>query len=408
MPLTADNHPFVELNAEESAVLKRVQQLVVDQIGPQANRVGSTDEFAWDTFRLLSREGLIASGFPREYGGIDASMMLRTRIIEELARACSASAAMLVGTDGSASAVIAAGNKALQQEVLPRLASGERQCAFALTEPQAGSDLGNLKTLARPEKDGVRITGVKKFITRAGVSDYFVVIAREPGSPPGTRHLMSYLIDRDAPGLTISADVPKLGWYGLPIAEVHLDNVFVPHARQLGERGVGMTIAQGLLLRARISHAAIALGRMSAALQIALQYTGRRQAKGKPVSEHQGIQWMVADMGARIEAVRCVVYAAARRYDRGDKDVAFYGSIAKLLSTDLSMQVSIDCLQLLGANGYLKEYSLERFVRDAKFNQIGEGTSEIHKNVIGAGLVRMAAAMPVHPSLPLDPAVFAV
>lgn len=407
MPLSADHHPFVELNAEESAVLERVRQLVAEEIGPKANSVGREDKFAWDTFRLLSREGLIANGFPREYGGIAATMMLRARIVEELARACSAAAAMLVGTDGSASAIIAAGSKELQREVLPRLASGERQCAFALTEPHAGSDLGNLKTIARPVEGGVRITGMKKFITRANVSDYFVVIAREPNSPPGTRHLMSYLVDRKAAGLTVSDDVPKLGWYGLPIAGLRFEDVFVPPERQLGERGVGMTIAQDLLLRARISHAAIALGRMTAALQIATQYTSRRQVKGQPISDHQGVQWMIADMGARIEAVRCTVYAAARRYDHGDADVALHGSIAKMLATDLSMKVSIDCLQLLGANGYLKEYPLERFVRDAKFNQIGEGTSEIHKNIIGAALTKIAADMPLHPCLDIDPAVFA-
>jgi len=407
MPLSADHHPFVDLNAEESAVLARVRQLVADQIGPMANRVGREDAFAWDTFRLLSREGLIANGFPREYGGMGATMMLRTRIVEEIARTCSATAAMLVGTDGSASAIVAAGSQSLKREVLPLLASGERQCAFALTEPQAGSDLGNLKTVARPVEGGVRVSGVKKFITRANVSDYFVVVAREPGSPPGTRHLMSYLVDRDSAGLAVSADAPKMGWYGLPIAELTFEDVFVPLERQLGERGVGMAIAQDLLLRARISHAAIALGRMSGALQIAAQYTGKRYVRGQPISDHQGIQWMLAEMGARIEAVRCVVYATARRYDRGDADVALHGSIAKLLATDLSMKVSIECLQLLGANGYLKDYPLERFVRDAKFNQIGEGTSEIHKNIIGAELAKRAAQMPPHPCLEIDPAVFA-
>lgn len=407
MPLTADNHPLVALDAEEAAVLERVRQLVIDEIGPKANANGQSDQFAWENFRTLARGNLIATAFPREYGGTDASMMLRVRIMEELGRVCSASAAMLAGTDASSRPIVAGGSEALKHAILPSLANGTRQCALALTEPQAGSDLGGVRTTATPEGDTVVLNGVKKFITRANVADHIVVLARLPGSSAGTRGLQAYLVDRETAGVTVAPDSPKMGWYGLPFAEVRIEGARVGRDRQLGKDGEGMGVAQDTLLRARISHAAIALGRMSGALQIAAQYVGKRKVRGNPVGELQGIQWMIAEMGARIETVRCQVYATALRYDRRDSDTALHASIAKMQATDLSMRVTIDCLQLLGANGYLKSYPLERFVRDAKFNQLGEGTSEIHKNIIGAQLVRQAAALPEHPCVEPDPAAFA-
>ncbi len=406
MSLTGNQHPLVTLDGDEAAILSRTRELVADDIGPKANQVGQADIFAWETFRTLAREGLVATAVPREYGGSGASMLLRVRIMEELARACSASAAMLAGTDGSVRTIVAGGSEALKRELLPALADGSRQCAFALTEPQAGSDLGGLKASCRPDGDVVRISGTKKFITRANVSDYVSVVARLQGAGPGTRGLQAYLVDSRAPGMTILPDSPKMGWYGLPFAEIRMADVEVPAERLLGRPGQGMQVAQDALLRARISHAAIALGRMSGALQIAAQYLARRRARGVPLSTMQGLQWKLADMGADIETVRCQVYATAIRYDRGDPDAAFHASIAKLRSTDLSMQVTTECLQLLGGNGYLKSYPLERFMRDAKFNQIGEGTSEIHRNVIGARIVEAAAALPPHPCVTHDPAVF--
>jgi len=406
MPLNAERHPLVFLNRDEAALLERTRELITDEIGPRANRVGESDSFAWDNFRLLAREGLVATSVPRDYGGSEASMMLRVRLLEELGRVCSASAAMLAGTDGSVRPIVAGAREALKRSLLPALAEGSRQCALALTEPQAGSDLGGLRTIAEPDGDIVRLTGSKKFITRANVSDHIVVVARTPGSGPGTRGLQAWLVDNPSPGMSISPDCPKMGWYGLPFAAIRLDEVKVPTDRLLGQPGQGMAVAQDALLRARISHSAIALGRMSAALQIAAQYVSRRRARGVTLGELQGIQWKLAGMGGRIETVRCQVYATALRYDRGDADTPLHASIAKMQSTDLSMQVSIDCLQLLGANGYLKTYPLERFMRDAKFNQIGEGTSEIHMNIIGAEIVRAARNLPEHPSVEHDPAVF--
>lgn len=406
MPLAAQRHPLVDLDEHEQALLTRVQQRVADSIGPQANQVGREDVFAWPTFRLLVEEGIVATAFPREYGGSEARMLLRVRIIEEIGRVCSTAASLVTGTDLSSRPIVAGGSEALKREVLPELISGCRQSAFALTERGAGSDVAQLACVARPGGAGWRLSGVKKFITRADVADYFVVVARSTDAVAGAKGLTAFLVDRASPGLSVSPNIPKLGWNGVPIAEVIFDEVEVPASRLLGQEGEGFALAQDTLLRARIGHAAMALGRIGGALQIAAQYAGQRQVFGRSVGEHQGIQWMLAEAAAQLEAARCLVYATAIRYDRGDADAALHASMAKMHVTDLCMKVVVDCLQILGGNGYLKAYPIERFMRDAKLNQIGEGTSEVHKNIIGRQLLKIAAQMERHPSLDFDPDLF--
>ena len=419
MPLKADAHPLVKLAPAEQTLLQRVQHLVAEQIGPDAERVAREDVFAWDTFRLLAREGVIATAFPRAWGGSDFSMLARVRIIEELASVCSTAASIITGTDLSSRPIMAGGSAALKDALLPDLASGARQSAFALTEPGAGSDVARLSCHYRDAPNGgVLISGRKKFITRASTADVFVAVARREGGPEGAKGLSAFVVPRHAPGVVVSAHIPKLGWNGVPISMVDFDRVAVPADHRLGDEGRGMALAQDTLLRARIGHAAMALGRMRGALQIATQYARQRQVFGQAVGAHQGIQWMVGSMAATLEANRCLVYATALRFDAAMADpagppsgaalahLASHASIAKLHATDAGMAMVVDCLQLLGGNGYLKAFALERFLRDAKMNQIGEGTSEIHKSLIGRHVLQQAAALPQHPCLDMDPDLF--
>lgn len=407
MPLNPSTHPLVSLSTAESAMLAKVRALVAEHIGPAAEAVGQTDEFAWDNFRLLAREGVIATAFPTEYGGSNASMLLRVRIIEELAGACTTSASIITGTDLSSRPIVAGALPHIQNVVMPDLVTGVKQSAFALTEPGAGSDVARLATEYVVQADGsFLLNGHKKFITRANVADMFVAVARLKDGPEGARGLSAFLVPRAAKGITVSPIIAKMGWNGVPICMVDFENVEIPADHLLGKEGQGMALAQDTLLRARIGHAAIALGRMTGALQIATQYAGHRKVFGHAIGDHQGIQWMVASMAAQIEAARCLVYSTALRYDRGDADASVHASIAKMHVTDLCMRVVVDCLQLLGGNGYLKAYPLERFMRDAKMNQIGEGTSEIHKNLIGRHVLRMAAEMPQHPCLDFEPDLY--
>lgn len=390
------DHFLLALDGPERALVERLRGLCRSSFGPQAAEVAREDVFAWDTFRTLAREGIVATAFPTAYGGSDARQALRVRIIEELGRVCSTSASLITGTDLSSRAIVAGASEPIRQALLPRLCTGELQSAFALTEPGAGSDVRGLQTTLRRTATGYVVNGRKKFITRASTADWFVVVGRDHHD---ASRFIAVLVPRDAPGFEISPEVGKLGWFGVPISSLTFTDVDVPATHRLGEEGEGFSLAQDALLRARIGHAAMALGRAIGAVEIAAAYASDRQSFGKALGEHQGVQWMLADMVTQIEASRALLALTADKYDRGDADVAIFASMAKLQATDLCMKVVTDALQLTGGRGYLQDFPLERFFRDAKLNQIGEGASEVHKTVIGRDLVRRARSAERNPCL---------
>lgn len=395
-PRIFGDHFLVELTEDERALVDRVRALCRQALGPNAAEVAREDRFAWDTFRTLAREGVIATAFPKEYGGTDTRQVGRVRIIEELGRVCSTSASMITGTDLSSRAIVSGASPQLKEALLPKLCTGELQSAFALTEPGAGSDVRGLQTTLRRSGDHYVINGRKKFITRASTADWFVVVGRAEDNPAT---FIAALVPRDAAGFTISPEVGKLGWYGVPISSLTFENVRAPAGQRLGAEGEGFTLAQDALLRARIGHSAMALGRAMGAVEIAAAYTCERSTFGKKLGEHQGVQWMLADMLTQIEAARALLTLTAQKYDRGDADVGTFASMAKMQATDLCMKVVTDALQLTGGRGYLKDFPLERFFRDAKLNQIGEGASEVHKTVIGRDLIRRARQAERNPCL---------
>jgi alkylation response protein AidB-like acyl-CoA dehydrogenase len=389
-------HFLQALTEDESAMHRRVRGLAKETLGPRAAEVARKDVFAWETFRLLASNGVVGTAFPKACGGTDARQVLRIRIIEELGRVCSTSASLITGTDLSCRAIVAGASDELKSELLPRLCSGEIQAAFALTEPGAGSDVRGLQTVMRREGENYVINGRKKFITRATTSDWFVVTGRKEDDPSV---FVAVLVRRDAAGFDISPEVGKLGWYGVPISSLQFQDVVTPVSHRLGAEGAGFSLAQDALLRARIGHAAMALGRAIGAVEIAATYMGDRTLFGKQLSEQQGAQWMLAEMVTRIEAARALLALTAEKYDRGDADVAVFASMAKLEATDLCMKVVTDSLQLAGGRGYLQDFPLERFFRDAKLNQIGEGSSEVHKTVIGRDVARRGRSAERNPCL---------
>lgn len=395
-PRLFGDHFLTALQPDERKQIERLRTLCRTSFGPQAAAVARQDVFAWDTFRTLAREGIVATAFPRAYGGTDARQALRIRIIEELGRVCSTSASIITGTDLSSRAIVAGASDELKAQIVPGLCSGELQAAFALTEPGAGSDVRGLQTLMRRRDGGYTVNGRKKFITRASTADWFAVVGKIEDEPS---NFVAVLIHRDAPGLRVSPEVGKLGWFGVPISSLQFDNVRVAASHRLGAEGEGFSLAQDALLRARIGHAAMALGRAIGAVEIAATYATDREVFGKALGEHQGVQWMLADMVTQIEASRALLALTADKYDRGDADTAIFASMAKLQATDLCMKVVTDALQLTGGRGYLQDFPLERFFRDAKLNQIGEGASEVHKTVIGRDLVRRARKAERNPCL---------
>jgi alkylation response protein AidB-like acyl-CoA dehydrogenase len=396
------------LDSDERALLDTTRRLVRETIGPNADAVAQEDVFAEDTFRLLVEHRIIGSAFPRRYGGSDARQRLRIRLIEELGRVCSAAASLVTGADLSCRAIVAGASVEVADRLVPALCNGTLQAAFALTEPGAGSDVRNLATVAVRDDNGYRVTGRKKFITRANVADWYVVVARcrdaaDAHAPARSDEpLVALLMPRDAPGLSVSEPNAKLGWFGVPIAELRFESVRVDAQWRLGKEGEGFALAQDALVRARLGHASMALGRAMGAVEIAATYCGDRNVFGKALGAHQGVQWMLADAVTQIEAGRALLDAVAQSYDRGDADAAVQASMAKMFATDLGMKVCTDALQLAGGRGYLKSFPLERFFRDAKLNQIGEGSSEVHRTVIGRDVVRRAGEteMERHPCLP--------
>jgi alkylation response protein AidB-like acyl-CoA dehydrogenase len=395
-----NDHHVQSLDAEERAWVDKVRALCRDVFGPRAAEVARQDVFAWDHFRLLCESGIVGTAFPREHGGTQARMRLRVRIIEELGRVCSAAASIVTGTDLSTRAIVAGASDAMKNELLPGLCSGRLQAAFALTEPGAGSDVRGINTTATLADGGYRVTGRKKFITRANTADWLVVVARQPGTDNGRGAAMvALLVPSRAEGVRISAPVDKLSWFGVPICDIEMSDVRVPVAWRLGAIGDGFELAQDALVRARIGHASMALGRAMGAIEIAATYGNDRELFGERLSAKQGVQWMLAEAATQVEASRALVSNAADAYDRQDPDAATMASMAKLHATDLCMRVVTDMLQLAGGRGFLKSFPLERFFRDAKLNQIGEGSSEVHKTVIGRQLVRRARDAERHPCL---------
>lgn len=394
------DHFVQALEADERAWVDTVRGLCDDTLGPRAAEVARQDVFAWDNFRLLCDTGVVGTAFPRAYGGTEARMQLRIRLIEELGRICSASASIITGTDLSTRAIVAGASEAVKNDLLPGLCSGRLQAAFALTEPGAGSDVRGISTRADLGGDEYVVTGRKKFITRADTADWLVVVARHGGADAAHGpNLVALLVPARAEGVHVSAPVDKLSWYGVPICDVTLTSVRVPVAWRLGAVGDGFGLAQDALLRARIGHASMALGRAIGAIEIAATYCNDRTLFGDRLGAKQGVQWMLADLATQVEASRALVHQAASAYDRGDPDAGIAASMAKLHATDLCMRVVTDALQLAGGRGFLKSFPLERFFRDAKLNQIGEGSSEVHKTVIGRHLVRRARDAERHPCL---------
>ena len=389
-------HFLSGLTPEELLMVERVRRLTKEVLGPKAAEVASKDVFAWDNFRLLAREGVIGTAFPKQYGGTDARQVLRIRVIEELGRVCSTSSSLITGADLSCRAIVAGASEVLKASLLPALCSGEIQAAFALTEPGAGSDVRGLETVIRREGDHYVIDGHKKFITRGTTADWFMVVGR---AQHDASVFIAVLVPRDTAGFDISPEIGKLGWYGVPISSLEFRGVTVPVSYRLGAEGDGFSLAQDALVRARIGHAAMALGRAIGAVEIAATYMSDRSLFGKTLGEHQGAQWMLADMTVQIESARALLALTAEKYDRGDADAPIFASMAKLQATDLCMKVVTDALQLTGGRGYLQDFPLERFFRDAKLNQIGEGSSEVHKTVIGRDAVRRARSAERNPCL---------
>jgi alkylation response protein AidB-like acyl-CoA dehydrogenase len=368
---------------EFRAVLRRFCE---DRIAPRAAEVDRTAQYSWENWADLRSMELTSLSFPTEYGGAGASLVDQAIAAEEIARVCvSTSLSFLISKLGMLP-VINFGSDALKQQYLPRVAGGESQCSYGLSEPDAGSDVASMTTRAVRDGDDWVITGTKCWITNAGISDLYTVFART--SDDRHKGITAFLVEAGW-GVQVEKLEHKLGIKGSPTGVIRLDEVRVPDTHRLGDVGQGFAVAMHTLDRSRPTIGAQAVGVAQGALDYAIGYLKERRTFGRPLADNQGLQWMVADAGMRIEAARALVYRACAMADEGDPqgELSTAGAMAKCFASDVAMQVTTDCVQFLGGYGYTEEFPVERMMRDAKITQIYEGTNQIQRMVIAKRLL---------------------
>jgi alkylation response protein AidB-like acyl-CoA dehydrogenase len=374
---------LTEEQREFRAVLRRFCE---ERIAPRAAEVDRTAQFSWENFADLRSMELTSLSFPAEYGGTGASLVDQAIAAEELARVCvSTSLSFLISKLGMLP-VINFGSETLKQQYLPRVASGESQCSYGLSEPDAGSDVASMTTRAVRDGDDWVISGTKCWITNAGISDLYTVFART--SDDRHKGITAFLVEAGW-GVQVEKLEHKLGIKGSPTGVIRLDEVRVPDTHRLGDVGQGFAVAMHTLDRSRPTIGAQAVGVAQGALDFAIGYLKERRTFGRPLADNQGLQWMVADAGTQIEAARALVYRACAMADEGDPhgELATAGAMAKCFASDVAMQVTTDCVQFLGGYGYTEEFPVERMMRDAKITQIYEGTNQIQRMVIAKRLL---------------------
>ncbi len=377
---------------EQQLMLKELAHKVAEEkIRPVAAEYDREGKFPWDIVDVFKELGFFGTFIPEEYGGFGGGIMDLVIMVEELSRACGGISLSLAATALGTYPIILAGNEEQKKKYLPELAEGKYLAAYCLTEPGAGSDAGAVKTRAIKDGNSYVLNGTKHFITNGSVAGLYTVFASTDPSR-GMRGISAFLVEDGTPGLTFGKKEDKLGIRASATSEVIFEDCRIPAENLIGKEGRGFRIAMDTFDRTRPGVAAQALGIAQGALELAVQYTKERHQFGMPVSSFEGIQFKIADMATRVEASRGLVYGVAKTVDAGkQKDVSRESAMAKLFASDTAMYVASEAVQLFGGYGYMKDYPVEKYFRDAKITQIYEGTNEIQRLVIGRDVVKKGA-----------------
>ncbi|KUM69529.1 acyl-CoA dehydrogenase [Streptomyces griseorubiginosus] len=372
--------------SEEHDMLRdAIRSLAEAKIAPHAAAVDEEARFPREALEALVANDLHAVHVPEEYGGAGADALATVIVIEEVARVCVSSSLIPAVNKLGSLPVILSGSEELKKKYMAPLAKGEAMFSYALSEPDAGSDAVGMKTKAVRDGDHWILNGVKRWITNAGESEYYTVMAVTDPTKR-SKGISAFVVEKSDEGVSFGAPEKKLGIKGSPTREVYLDNVRIPADRMIGEEGTGFATAMKTLDHTRITIAAQALGVAQGALDYAKGYVQERKQFGKAIADFQGIQFMLADMAMKIEAARALTYQAAAASERGDKNLTFQGAAAKCFASDVAMEVTTDAVQLLGGYGYTRDYPVERMMRDAKITQIYEGTNQVQRIVMARNL----------------------
>jgi alkylation response protein AidB-like acyl-CoA dehydrogenase len=378
-----------QLAEEHEELRAAVRALAEKEIAPYAAEVDENERYPIEAYNALVKSGFNAVHIGEEYDGQGADAVGACIVIEEVARVdASASLIPAVNKLGT-QPIILSGSESVKKLVLPSIASGEASASYALSEREAGSDTASMRTRARLDGDHWVLNGTKCWITNAGESSWYTVMAvTDPDAEKKANGISAFVVHKDDPGFSVGPKEKKLGIKGSPTREIYFENCTIPEDRIIGEPGTGLKTALRTLDHTRPTIGAQALGIAQGALDAAVAYVKDRRQFGKSIAEFQGVQFMLADMGTKIEAARHLVYASAAASERGDKRAGFMASAAKAYASDIAMEVTTDAVQLFGGAGYTRDFPVERMMRDAKITQIYEGTNQIQKVVMARALLK--------------------
>ena len=373
-----------DLPSEYKELRASVRALSEKEIAPHAQAVDEDHRFPQEAKVALIKNGLYAAHVPTEFGGDGADALATVLIIEEVARACGSSSLIPAVNKLGSMPLILGGNEEQKKRWLPRLVKGEG-FSYCLSESEAGSDASAMRTKVERSGDGWILNGSKKWITNAGESELYSVIAQ--GDPSGgTKGITAFVVEKSDPGVSFGAPEKKMGMRGSPTREVYFDNVQLGDDRRISEVGQGFALAMNTLDHTRITIAAQAIGLAQGAFDVATKYAHERQQFGKPIFDFQAVQFMLADMAMNIEAARLLTYSAAIKSENNEKDLRFFSAASKCFASDIAMKVTQDAIQVLGGFGYVTDYPVERMMRDTKLTQIYEGTNQIQRIVMARNL----------------------
>ena len=378
------------LTDEQKMIKELAHKIAEEKIRPVAAKYDISEEYPWDVLKVMGESDMFGLFIPEEYGGFATSVFNLCLATEEFSRACGGIAVCYAASALGTFPIVLFGDDEQKKKYLPDLAKGKKVAAFAITEPEAGSDASGIKTTAKKEGDHYILNGLKHFITNGGDAETYVVIAMTNKSK-GARGASAFIVEKGTPGFTFGKKEDKFGIRASSTRELIFTDCKIPAKNLLSKEGMGFIVTMKTFDMSRPGVAAQALGIAQGALELAVKYVRERVQFGKPISSFQGIQWMLADMATEVEAARGLVYATARMVDAGIKDVAKESAMAKMYASDVAMKVTVDALQLFGGYGYMKDYPIEKYVRDAKITQIYEGTNQVQRNIIALALIKEMA-----------------
>ena len=373
------------LSEEQQMLRDLARQISEERIKPIRARLDEEEIFPWDIMSDLAQADLCGTIIPEEYGGLGLGCLENCLVLEALAEACVGVATTYAASFLGAYPLLLFGSEEQKRRYLPPLAKGEALAAFALTESQAGSDAGAIATTAVKDGDNYVLNGTKQWITNAGEAEFNTIIALTDRTK-GARGASAFMVEKGDPGVSFGKKEKKMGIRASVTREIILEDCRIPRDRLISKEGMGFIVTMKTLDQARPGAGALAVGLAQSALDEAAGFAKERQQFGQPIFAFQAVQHMLADMATKVEAARALVYAVARYIDSKPKDFSKEGAMAKLFPTDMAMQVTVDAVQVMGGHGYMREYPVEKMMRDAKILQIYEGTNQIMRNIIGLAL----------------------